>query len=93
VIFTTAKILATSAPLTEADLTTGELDTLDPPLQEVPWVWYDYPQSPGLKHSVVFEDPSTDLKRVLEREFVRRVAVVSPAGIKYFLGSRFWGGL
>lgn len=89
VIFTTANLFTTQTPLTSADLATG---AMQPPLEvaETDWVWYDYPQSPSLKHSVATEDSKDDLREVLYHEFVRRIAVVGVNGIDSFLRSSMW---
>ncbi len=85
VIFTTARLSATSANLAEANLETGEL-TADDSVENLDWLIYQYPQSPDLKHTVsrgALENDSLDV--VVARDFVRSVAIVRPSGILNFL--------
>jgi len=90
-IITTAKIFATEAEVTSPNIDTGEISKLDPPLKSRDWIWYDYPQSPGLKHSVQDSQPSSYLREIFYREFIRRIAIVNSSGIASFLGSPIWG--
>lgn len=89
-IVTTAKLFATEAEVTSPELLTGEPGTLNPPLTERDWIWYDYPQSPSLRHAIPDENPSSNLREVIYREFVRRIAIVTPAGLPKFLGMQVW---
>ena len=91
VIFTTARIMATVANLSGSNLISGEVDELQPPLKESDWIWYDYPQSPGLKHSLQNAKISDNLQEMFYREYVRRIAVVSTSGLTAFLGMNVWG--
>jgi hypothetical protein len=85
VIFTTAKIWTSSVQLGSASLTDGTLTLSDSDVEEKPWIFYQYHQSPGLRHSVMPHDPATSLETTLYGEFVRNIAVVSPSGIADFL--------
>ena len=89
-IFTTARLLATDTDLSAADPKSGELSELASALEERDWLWYDYPQSPGLKHSIPSMNKSSDLREVLFHDYIRRIAVVSPAGLEAFLGMDVW---
>jgi hypothetical protein len=51
VIITTANLWITETELNSASLESGEIQSdLHP--EASPWLWYDYPQSPGIMHSV-----------------------------------------
>ncbi|MEX2117534.1 MAG: hypothetical protein WEB37_11660 [Bacteroidota bacterium] len=89
-IFTTAKVYATEAEVTSPDILTGQAGKLEPSLTERDWIWYDYPQSPGLRHTIPNEHVSSNLREIVYREFIRRIAVVTPAGIPNFLGLTTW---
>ncbi len=90
VIFTTAKIYASEAEVVASDLESGTISKLVPPLTSRDWIWYEYPQSPGLKHGIPDRNPMSDLVEIYYREFVRRIAIVTPSGISTFLGMNVW---
>jgi len=90
VIFTTANIFASEAEVISPDITSGEIEKLNPGLTRRDWIWYDYPQSPGIKHSVRDSNPSSYLREIFYREYIRRIAIVNPSGIGSFLGSQLW---
>lgn len=89
-IITTARLLATEANVSSADLTTGQVPKLEPPLEEKDWIWYEYPQSPGLKHSLQLVEPDSDLRTIVYQEYIRRIAVIRPSGLANFLGMNVW---
>jgi hypothetical protein len=99
VIFTTAQLWTSEIDLGTADIETGRLPAGKLGLQQRDWVWLDYPQSTGLKHSVRHEPvPLTPhqsgpqpLARIFYAELMRKVAVVSPSGLTPFLTSALWG--
>ena len=91
VLFTTAKLWTTDLDLSTADLESGELELDTIPVKDVSWLWYQYHQSPGLKHSVPAANISTQLMDILFYEFVKPIAVVTPAGLEEFLCSQTWG--
>ena len=90
VIFTTARLFTTEVELSEAALETGRIsaDELEP--TERPWLWYDYAQTPGIKHLVQPAGVSDDLRNLLYFEYVRRIAIVGARGIDDFLRSPDW---
>lgn len=89
-IITTARLGATDADIADADLITGQVSNINPTLCDKDWLWYSYPQSPGLKHSLPYVEPSADLRLVRFQEFVRNIAIVSPNGLAKFLGMNVW---
>lgn len=82
VVFTTAKLLATTTELSSADLGSGDIGEFSSALEEKDWLWYDYPQSPGLKHSIPPSGKSSDLREVLFQDYIRRIAIVNPSGLE-----------
>jgi hypothetical protein len=85
VIFTTAKIWTSNIDLGSASLEDGKITLRESEIQEKAWIFYQYHQSPGLKHSVLAREQSTSLDKVLYNEYVRNIAVVSSNGIADFL--------
>jgi hypothetical protein len=86
VIFTTAQLWTSSADLGLADLSTGDIDLSKDKFESVPWLWYQYHMSPGLKHSSIYQ-PKEQVKveEFIESKYIRTVAIVSPSGIEEFL--------
>jgi len=92
-IFTTAKLWTTDVDLSSAQLEKGEFEPGSIPVKEAPWVWYQYHQSPELKHTVGTDEKDHgspfDLEGILKREFTRSIALVSVSGIEQFLQQGF----
>lgn len=95
VIFTTAKIWVTEVDIA-ADVSTGEVRLDSSDVIEKPWLWLQYRVSPGLRHSVDRQVPNEEpfaragLCDLLELEYARTIAVVSPKGVDAFLSSQRW---
>jgi len=53
VIFTTAQLWISNADLGLADPASGDIDLSKDKFESVPWLWYQYHMSPGLKHSFI----------------------------------------
>jgi len=89
VIFTTAKLWVSNADLRKVDLQTGDLDSAD--CTKADWIWFNYNRSPKLRHDLEWTH-SDDLRKDLELEFTRSIAIVSTAGVDSFLsmGHRFF---
>lgn len=86
VILTTAKLWTTKFDLSTANPETGKIEASELPVTEVPWLWYQYHQSPGLKHSAPTNyQPLGDIENILFYEFVRPIAIVTPKGLEDFL--------
>jgi hypothetical protein len=90
VIFTTATIWKSEADIGAGDLLTGNLDLQDEHLDEIPWLFYHYNQSPGLKHSLRAPADAKSIKDAQHQEFTRPIAIVSAKGIDAFLTSPIW---
>ncbi len=69
---------------------TGEIEDASVSVKSMKWLWYQYPQSPGLKHSVPNNFGSLDLKEILYHEFVRPIAIARPDGLEELLSSSMW---
>lgn len=90
VIFTTARLWVSDADLSTADLSfsSGNIDLSKSGFRQKSWLLYDYNTSPGLKHTQPPEDNKTrhnSMSEIMEREYVRTIAVVSTTGIESFL--------
>jgi hypothetical protein len=91
IVVTTAELLTTAKLLTESDLSTGAA-ALGGEVQSQPWVFFRYPQSTGLKHSVpVSAGGMSRLDKALKVIFSRIVAIVQAAKVEQYL-SRDWSG-
>ncbi|MDB2620177.1 hypothetical protein N9X87_00060 [bacterium] len=86
---------AVDTDLSEADLKTGEVSIDECNLKRLDWLWYQYPQTPSLKHSVPPEPrkaeiPTKILSEALYSQYVRPIAIVSATGIESFFSSKFY---
>jgi hypothetical protein len=91
VVVTTAELLTTAKPLAESNLRTGKV-ALGGAVPSQPWIFFRYPQSPGLKHSVPVNAADTSgLDKALKVIFSRIVAIVQADKVEEYL-SRDWSG-
>jgi hypothetical protein len=96
VVLTTADLFAANVDLAAADIETGEIDPATVQLTPKEWVFYQYPVSPGLKHSVPQAKPASDivsqvdLGKALDANYLRTVAIVQG---KYFAHFLSWFGV
>jgi hypothetical protein len=92
VIFTTAPLWISNAKLDSADLQTGKI-LLTEELISKDWIFYEYNQSPTLKHSISLDSNESyfvnegSLSRIVEKEYSRTIAIVSSTGIENFFQS------
>ena len=91
-IFTTARLWTSKMNLAGADLETGRLDASSPGMESVPWLLYQYHQSPGIRHALLDLDAMPDLGDYLWHESARTIAIISPSGIEHFLKMN-WAGI
>jgi len=84
-IFTTASLWVSDADLATADITTGKIDLSQGQFKKVPWLWYQYNVSPGIKHSRQALEKKRKLEEVMQEEHIRTIAVVNPSGLPEFL--------
>jgi hypothetical protein len=85
VIFTTARLWIADGDLGEAELATGRLPDDWGSLRSVPWLWFNYNQSPALRHHLLSGPSGFDLSEAVYAEYTRSVAIVGPEGIEAFL--------
>jgi hypothetical protein len=90
VIVTTATMLISDVKLTDTNLQSGEVSLDSDSISPRDWLFYNYPQSPGLKHSVPSRPKSDSFSEILANEYVRSIAVVNPNGLQDFLSSPMW---
>ncbi len=86
VILTTASIWVSPVDLGNADIKSGQLEQSQVEVKQKGWVYYQYHQSPGLKHS--FHIPASKLSEIssiLDREYIRTIPVVTASAITDFL--------
>jgi hypothetical protein len=81
VVFTTARLWVTDADIGQASLEDGNVDPFKVGLREVPFVFFHYPQSPGITHEFAPLNPTPKLLDTLYISFVRTIVVASQAGI------------
>ena len=85
VIVTTAKLFRVKADLLGADLHSGRL-ALDPDmLMPSPWVAWQYPVSPGLKHGYIAPRKTANPARLLRSVFLRTIFVIDATSFAEFL--------
>ena len=85
VIFTTANLFVSKSDLSTADLETGNVNLQSGQLERVPWIWYQYNVSPGIKHATEPQEKQTKLEDYMLAEHIRSIGIVSPSGIEEFL--------
>ena len=85
VIFTTARLFVTEVDISLSDLHTGKIELTKDQVEVVPWLYYQYSLSPGLKHSIERRDQPKTVSDLLESEYIRTIAVVSAEGVEDFL--------
>ena len=85
VIFTTATLYYSSADPSQATLSSGEIDLRRDKFEARPWVAVQYPQSPTLKPRLPNFAPSSDPGEVLDKEFIRTIAIVNALTLPQFL--------
>lgn len=87
-IVTTANLWVTDDILSGASPTTGKMSHESLSVRPVKWLWYQYHQSPSLKHNVQVNNKGLKIEDVLFYEFVRPIAIVRPEGLEDFLNNR-----
>lgn len=85
VIFTTAQLWASDTDLSMAELQSGNLSPEAVRAERKDWLWFQYHQSPSLKHARPSISQVNSISDAFESEFARAIAIVSPSGIDNFL--------
>lgn len=86
VVFTTAELWVTETPLSSADITTGDLESLN--VAPINWLWYQENLSRDLRPKDVFlatTRPETGLARTVRNRSTRAAAIVNVLSIPSFL--------
>jgi hypothetical protein len=89
VVFTTAALWVSDVSLKDADIRTGCLRPEQVQVREVEWLYYQYHQSPGLKHSVgrPYQGLHSSLSSWMEADSIRTIVVVNASASKKFLAT------
>ena len=90
VIFTTAKLWVCDYDISEADIESGKVNLGEAKLEERKWLFYQYAQSPDLKHPYSFTGLESDMSHILYADYTRTIPIVNSEGIKDFLSYSFW---
>jgi hypothetical protein len=86
VILTTANIWVSAIDLGNADIKSGELELSKVEVKQKNWVYYQYHQSPGLKHSFHSSaSKQSEISSILDREYFRTIPIVTAGAITDFL--------
>jgi hypothetical protein len=89
VIFTTAKLWVCDCDISEADIESGKANIDEAKLEERKWLFYQYAQSPALKHPYR-EELYGDMSDILYADYTRTIPIVNSEGIKEFLSDSIW---
>lgn len=85
VIFTTADLVVSDVDISTANLQTGEISIMPEQVKTVPWLYYQYSMSPGLKHSINSKEETREISELLIRDYLRTIPIVSANGVEDFL--------
>jgi hypothetical protein len=85
VIFTTARVWSSDVDLSKANLDTGKVDLKEVGLKRVPFVFYQYHLSPGIKHGYSPQARPAEISDLIATEYIRTVPIVSWDGIGEFM--------
>jgi hypothetical protein len=85
VIFTTARIWRSSVDLSSASVLDGTIDLTGTDFEQVPWAFYQYHLSPGLKHMHSPTDRPSTIGALMDSEYIRTITVVTASDIESFL--------
>lgn len=90
VIFTTATLWVSKMDLSSASLDTGKIERGEIALEKRGVVYYQYTQSPGLRHLVdnlEVPEGQRGFQEMIYRDYMRGIVVVSSSGVEEFLTS------
>ncbi len=85
VVFTSANLWTTNVDLSLSNLTDGKIDFSSANFVEKEWIWFQYNQSPKLKHNVLRSSSPKEFDSVLDSEYSRSIAIVNSRFINNFL--------
>jgi hypothetical protein len=89
VVFTTAKLWTCEYDISTADLETGKVDLEGADLREEKWLFYQYAQSPDLKHSHSAAEHISNISDVLYIDYTRTIPIVNALSIGEFLSNKY----
>jgi hypothetical protein len=84
VVFTTATLHACDCNLSSANLGDGKLNISQASLIQKPWIYFQYPLSPEIKHTARRAMDVYAIEAALDYEYIRTILVVSAGGIDQF---------
>lgn len=90
VIFTTANLWASDVNLSMTDVKDGKVDLSSVQLAPKEWIFYQYAQSPNLKHSLGNLENSEGLSDILYTDYTRTILIVRSSAIESFFSHYFW---
>jgi hypothetical protein len=85
VVVTTATLWASNVELDKTEHTTGNLGDKDMGLTQKPWLYLQFPVSPGIKHARSPDQLPTELRDLLAVEYWRTIAIVNAASFAEYL--------
>ncbi len=84
-IFTTAKLWVSDSNLSDAGVSEGRVDLTSTEFKQVPWIWFSYHTSPGLRLSIPRRTFPVTLPQLMDDDYIRHIAIVNSTGIDQFL--------
>lgn len=90
VVFTTAKLWVSDCDISDGYIESGNVDIGKEQLKEKPWLFYQYEQSPALKHSYRAPREDSDISQILYLDYTRTIPIVNASFICDFLSQSFW---
>lgn len=90
VVFTTAKLWVCDCDISTGDIESGKVDIGEAKLKEKKWLYYQYGQSPALKHPYSSVRQESDISQILYLDYTRTIPIVNSAAIGDFLSDGSW---
>ena len=90
VVFTTAKLWVSDCDISLGNIESGNIEIEESKLHEVKWLFYQYGQSPALKHSYSAVRENSDISQILYLDYTRTIPIVNASGIGEFLSDDLW---
>jgi hypothetical protein len=77
---------STDIDLGEARIEHGDIDQLALSIERADWLFYQYHQTPHVKHSIVpTRNRKNDLDKILDGDYIRTIPIVRLSALKQFL--------
>lgn len=90
-VVTTAALWLSATQLDDADLADGQVDLTQAEFVQVPWLVYQYHQSPGIRHSIRFGELDVEIGQGADLYAKRSVLISNPSGLNELLDhASFW---